>query len=82
MKPLVNVLETAEQLGATKWAQYIRDSGLAGELEGPGAYTLFAPTNEAFEVSRVGVARRWKHMSGSLKLQILVDIYEYESGSL
>lgn len=47
----MNVLETAESLGATKWAQYIRESGLAGELEAAGAYTLFAPTNEAFEVA-------------------------------
>ncbi|MPC63579.1 hypothetical protein E2C01_057678 [Portunus trituberculatus] len=47
----MNLLETAESLGATKWAQYIRESGLAGELEGAAAYTLFAPTNEAFEVS-------------------------------
>ena len=49
----MNLLETAESLGATKWAQYIRESGLANELETAGAYTLFAPTNEAFDVSSI-----------------------------
>ena len=50
VKPLINLLDTAESLGATRWASYIRESGLANELETAGAYTLFAPTNEAFDV--------------------------------
>ena len=48
VKPLKNVLETARELGATDFVDYIEESGLDKELSTEGAFTLLAPTNEAF----------------------------------
>ncbi|XP_045105494.1 serine-rich adhesin for platelets-like [Portunus trituberculatus] len=72
VKPLMNLLETAESLGATKWAQYIRESGLAGELEGAAAYTLFAPTNEAFENLRRSLKSQMEAYRGNPNNPILL----------
>lgn len=49
MKPLRNVLETARELGATKFVKYLEDNGIADELTREGTYTLFAPFDHAFE---------------------------------
>lgn len=51
MKPLKNVLDTARDLGARKFVSYIEDSGLGSELSKGGTYTLFAPLDDAFDVS-------------------------------
>lgn len=72
VKPLMNLLETAESLGATKWAQYIRESGLAGELESPGAFTLFAPTNEAFDNLRRSLRSQMESYRGNPSNPILL----------
>ncbi|KAK8729156.1 hypothetical protein OTU49_008657, partial [Cherax quadricarinatus] len=72
VKPLMNLLETAESLGATKWAQYIRDSGLAGELEAAAAYTLFAPTNEAFDKLRRSLRSQMDSYHGNPNNPILL----------
>ncbi|XP_046655629.1 periostin-like [Daphnia pulicaria] len=48
VKPLKNILETARELGATDFVQYVEESGLQKEWAREGAFTLFAPTNEAF----------------------------------
>ena len=58
MKPLKNVLDTARELGATDFVQYVEESGLDKEWTREGAFTLFAPTNEAFQsISREFRAR-------------------------
>ncbi|CAG2064869.1 unnamed protein product, partial [Timema podura] len=49
VKPLKNVLETARDLGAYKFVQYIEQSGLDTELAKRGVHTLFAPLDSAFE---------------------------------
>ncbi|XP_066999804.1 transforming growth factor-beta-induced protein ig-h3 [Anabrus simplex] len=49
VKPLKNVLETARDLGASKFVRYLETSGLAPELTRAGAITLFAPLDEAFD---------------------------------
>lgn len=72
VKPLSTLLETAESLGATKWAQYIRESGLSGELESAGAYTLFAPTNEAFDNLRRSLKSQMESYRGSPNNPILL----------
>ncbi|KZS06760.1 transforming growth factor-beta-induced protein ig-h3 [Daphnia magna] len=48
VKPLKNILETARELGATDFVRYVEESGLQKEWAREGAFTLFAPTNEAF----------------------------------
>jgi len=48
VKPLKNVLETARELGASDFVDYVEESGLDKELSTEGAFTLLAPTNEAF----------------------------------
>lgn len=49
VKPLKNVLETARELGATKFVQYLEYSGIAEELIQDGTFTLFAPIDSAFD---------------------------------
>lgn len=51
MKPLKNILDTARDLGAGKFVTYIEESGLSSELTKEGTYTLFAPLDDAFNVS-------------------------------
>jgi len=49
VKPLKNVLDTARELGATKFVKYMEDSGIAEELNREGTYTLFAPIDSGFD---------------------------------
>ena len=50
-KPLQNLLDTARSLGATRFVDYVIDSGLGPQLtQSHSPLTVFAPTNEAFEV--------------------------------
>ncbi|KAB7507990.1 Periostin, partial [Armadillidium nasatum] len=72
VKPLRNLLETAEALGATKWAAYIRDSGLQNEFESAGAFTLFAPTNEAFDSIRGSLRSQMDSYRGNPNNPILL----------
>lgn len=58
VKPLKNILETARDLGATDFVNYIEESGLDKELASEGAFTLFAPTNEAFQNIPYGLRGR------------------------
>jgi uncharacterized surface protein with fasciclin (FAS1) repeats len=51
VKPLKNILDTARDLGAGKFVSYIEDSGLGSELSKGGTFTLFAPLDDAFDVS-------------------------------
>lgn len=51
MKPLKNIVETARELGAKRFVKYLEDSGLISELANEGPFTLFAPTDEAFQAS-------------------------------
>ncbi|XP_076359993.1 transforming growth factor-beta-induced protein ig-h3-like isoform X4 [Tachypleus tridentatus] len=47
---MTNVLDTARDLGATYFVDYLTKAGLSDSLRQAGAaVTLFAPTNEAFE---------------------------------
>lgn len=45
-----NVLETAQELGARTFVQYVHQNGLYDLLTKGGPYTLFVPTDEAFAV--------------------------------
>ncbi|OXA51118.1 Transforming growth factor-beta-induced protein ig-h3 [Folsomia candida] len=49
VKPLKNVLETARDLGATRFVNYLEESGLGRELAQEGTFTLFAPVDAGFE---------------------------------
>lgn len=52
VKPMTDVVRTARDIGATTFVEYLNEAGLADRLRRPDeAYTVFAPTNEAFEVS-------------------------------
>uniref|UniRef100_A0A8C6VJB1 Transforming growth factor-beta-induced protein ig-h3 n=1 Tax=Naja naja TaxID=35670 RepID=A0A8C6VJB1_NAJNA len=46
--PLVNLYETLGVVGATTTQLYSASSNLSAEITGPGSYTIFAPTNEAW----------------------------------
>lgn len=43
-------METAQELGARTFVQYVRENGLYDLLTKGGPYTLFVPTDEAFAV--------------------------------
>jgi len=44
----VNIVEKAEELGATTLLDFLVKANLNGTLSGTGPFTVFAPTNEAF----------------------------------
>ncbi|XP_013918722.1 PREDICTED: transforming growth factor-beta-induced protein ig-h3-like [Thamnophis sirtalis] len=46
--PLANLYETLGVVGATTTQIYSASSNLSAEITGPGSYTIFAPTNEAW----------------------------------
>lgn len=45
----VPIVQAAEDAGYTTFASVVRDAGLEGALNEGGPYTVFAPTNEAFD---------------------------------
>jgi len=49
VKPLKNILDTARDLGASKFVKYLEDAGMANELSREGTFTLFAPLDSSFE---------------------------------
>ncbi|KAJ6667906.1 hypothetical protein lerEdw1_016227 [Lerista edwardsae] len=46
--PLVNLYETLGVVGASTTQLYSVSSNLSSEITGPGSFTIFAPTNEAW----------------------------------
>ncbi|XP_012697298.2 transforming growth factor-beta-induced protein ig-h3 [Clupea harengus] len=46
--PLVNIYNTLGAVGATTTQMYSDRAQLRGEIEGPGSFTFFAPSNEAW----------------------------------
>ncbi|XP_053232839.1 transforming growth factor-beta-induced protein ig-h3 [Podarcis raffonei] len=46
--PLSNLYETLGTVGASTTQLYSASSNLSAEITGPGSYTIFAPTNEAW----------------------------------
>ncbi|XP_053377483.1 periostin-like [Mercenaria mercenaria] len=44
-----NIVELAEELGATTLVSYVKAAGLESALKGNGPFTVFGPTNAAFE---------------------------------
>lgn len=55
------VLEVAEQLGRTTFAELLRKHGLDAELSQSGPFTIFAPSNQAFEVLHYARIRVMTH---------------------
>uniref|UniRef100_A0A0B7ATX2 FAS1 domain-containing protein n=1 Tax=Arion vulgaris TaxID=1028688 RepID=A0A0B7ATX2_9EUPU len=52
VKPLDNIIETTRDLGLTDFISHAEGAGLLSDLSNGGAYTVFAPTNQAIrEVS-------------------------------
>lgn len=50
-KPLRNLLETAQDLGASQFVDYAYEHGFELELtQAQSPLTLFVPTNKAFDV--------------------------------
>lgn len=48
MAPIDHVYGTLGLVKAKRTQQYSEMSGLRGEIEGKGSYTMFAPSNEAW----------------------------------
>lgn len=46
--PLVNIYNTLGVVGATTTKMYTDRAKLKEEIEGPGSFTFFAPSNEAW----------------------------------
>ncbi|XP_053735046.1 transforming growth factor-beta-induced protein ig-h3 [Synchiropus splendidus] len=46
--PLVNIFSTLSAIGATTTQMYTERAKLREEIEGPGSFTFFAPSNEAW----------------------------------
>lgn len=46
--PLVNIYKTLGVVGATTTKMYSERAMLQEEIEGPGSFTFFAPSNEAW----------------------------------
>ncbi|KAL4226721.1 hypothetical protein ACF0H5_014701 [Mactra antiquata] len=44
-----NIVQLAEQLGATTLVSFVKSAGLDGALSGPGPFTVFGPSNAAFD---------------------------------
>uniref|UniRef100_A0A8C5NAR2 Transforming growth factor-beta-induced protein ig-h3 n=1 Tax=Gouania willdenowi TaxID=441366 RepID=A0A8C5NAR2_GOUWI len=48
--PLVNIYNTLGVVGATTTQMYSDRANLREDIEGPGSFTFFAPSNEAWEI--------------------------------
>ncbi|XP_013415927.1 transforming growth factor-beta-induced protein ig-h3 [Lingula anatina] len=46
--PTENIVQLATKLGATTLVKLLQDAGLVGALGGPGPFTVFGPSNQAF----------------------------------
>jgi len=71
VKPLKNILDTARDLGATDFVRYVEESGLQKEWSREGAFTLFAPTNEAFQSIRKELSAKLDSFRGNIENPIL-----------
>ncbi|XP_076177123.1 transforming growth factor-beta-induced protein ig-h3 [Ptiloglossa arizonensis] len=61
VKPLMNLVETARRVASTKFARPIETSSLADELRVGPPFTLFAPSDEAFDsyLQTKGIPPEW-----------------------
>lgn len=50
--PLENLLTTAKRLGAKRFVNLFEQSDLLQELQSKGPFTLFAPSDQAFNVGK------------------------------
>jgi len=46
--PLVNIYNTLGVVGASTTQMYTERANMKEEIEGPGSFTFFAPSNEAW----------------------------------
>ncbi|XP_067126248.1 transforming growth factor-beta-induced protein ig-h3-like [Centruroides vittatus] len=77
VKPMLNLLETMVELGATKFVDYAIQAGLADRLRLPGeAMTVFVPTNQAFKslnsIQRAALERSLRNPNSSYLLYHMV----------
>ena len=47
-KPLGNLLDTARELGLTEFTRHVERNNLTDMLSHQGAFTVFAPSDQAF----------------------------------
>lgn len=70
--PLVNIYNTLGVVGATTTQMYSDRAKLRDEIEGPGSFTFFAPSNEAWAalptVSTPPLIKYYKYCSTSTLL--------------
>ena len=70
MAPIDNVHGTLGLLKATKTQEYAEASSIAEELSGKGSFTMFAPSNDAWE-ELDPVSSRGGGVDGSVEGDIL-----------
>lgn len=72
--PIDHVYGTLGLVKATTTQQYADMSGLRGEIEGRGSFTMFAPSNDAWDqltpVSRIWGVYKTTHTHTTLKLTL------------
>lgn len=56
--PLVNIYNTVGAVGASTTKMYADRAQLREEIEGPGSFTFFAPSNQAWAALPTVSARR------------------------
>ncbi|KAL3853349.1 hypothetical protein ACJMK2_016897 [Sinanodonta woodiana] len=70
----LKIPELAKQLGATTLLNYVKTAGLDTTLEGNGPFTLFAPTNEAFDSLPTAVKEKLATDKALLKTVLLFHV--------
>ncbi|WP_239450973.1 fasciclin domain-containing protein [Methanosarcina horonobensis] len=71
------IVETAEAAGYTTFASIVRDAGLEDTLN-EGTYTVFAPTNEAFDALPEGTLNNLSEDNQDLNVMLTYHVVEGE----
>lgn len=74
--PNPTIVDRLGSLGLTTLATAVEAAGLTGTLDGPGTFTLFAPTNDAFAALPAGTLA---FLLDPLNQAILVDVLTYHA---
>src|SRR6516162_4218778 len=76
MYPSKNIIENAmNSKDHTTLVAAIKAAGLVETLEGPGPFTVFAPTNEAFNRLPAGTVDMWLKPENKDKLQSILTYH-------
>lgn len=72
------IVEAADKAGFTTFASIVRDTGLEATLNEGGPYTVFAPTNEAFDKLPAGTLQNVKNNTDIVNKVLMYHVVEGE----